>query len=69
MIGLGLLDTLDGYRMAATDPAQSSLIDPDLLIQIQVFEHYRAKDDEQLDASDEKPLYDLFSVYFQKVRQ
>lgn len=58
MIGLGLLEVIENMKM--TD-------NPELAIQIQVFELHRMKDEDSLDATEEKSLFDLFSLYFIKV--
>lgn len=68
MIAIGLLDVIETMRTKAeqaTEPKEG--LDPHLLIQIHVFEFHRSKDEELLDVTDEKPLYDLFTLYFQKV--
>ena len=58
MIGLGLLEAVENLR--ATE-------NPELSIQIQVFEVHRMKDEDNLDNTEEKSLFDLFSLYFIKV--
>lgn len=58
MIGLGFLETIENMKLEEN---------PDLLIQVQVFEHHRSKDEDLLDLAEEKPLFDLFSIYFLKV--
>lgn len=59
MIGLGLLDAIENVEMSDN---------PELFIQIQVFEHHHTKDDDNLDQTDVKSLFDLFSLYFIKVK-
>ena len=58
MIGLGLLNVLDSLKSSA---------DPGLMVQIEVFEHRRLQDDDQLDLTEEKSIFDLFSTFFHKV--
>ncbi|XP_046647643.1 inverted formin-2-like [Daphnia pulicaria] len=59
MIGLGLLEVIENMKM--TD-------NPELAIQIQVFELHRMKDEDSLDATEDKSLFDLFSLYFIKIK-
>lgn len=58
MIGLGILEAIENVEMTGN---------PEICIQIQVFEHHRTKDEDNLDETDEKSLFDLFSLYFLKV--
>lgn len=58
VIGLGILEAIESLK--TTD-------NPELMIQIQVFEYHRSKDEDNLDVSEEKSLFDLFSNFFAKV--
>lgn len=58
MIGLGLLEVIENMKITEN---------PELTIQIQVFELHRMKDEDSLDETEEKSLFDLFSLYFIKV--
>ena len=59
LIGLGFLDVLDLFRTTT---------DHELIVQVEVFDHNRMNDDDQLELSDEKSLYDLFTLFLQKVK-
>jgi hypothetical protein len=58
MVGLGLLEAIENLK--ETDS-------PELSIQIQVFELHRMRDEDSLGETEEKSLFDLFSLYFIKV--
>lgn len=59
LIGLGFLDVLDLFRTTT---------DHELIVQVEVFDHNRMNDDDQLELSDEKSLYDLFTLFLKKVK-
>lgn len=59
MIVLGLLDEIEKMKLSSDNP--------ELLIQIQVFEHHRSKDEDKLDVADERSLFDLFTNFFVQV--
>lgn len=58
LINLGLLDEIDCLKTSTS---------PELIIQIQVFEHHRSKDEDHLDVAEEKSLFENFCDFFMKV--
>ena len=56
--GFGFLNILDQFRLEA---------DAELMIQIEVFDRHYLQDEELLDCDEEKSLFDLFFLLFQKV--
>jgi len=58
LIIAGFLDVIDAFRTST---------DPELMIQVEVFDQNRMSDDDLLDLTEEKSLHDLFTLFLQKV--
>lgn len=58
VIGLGILESIESLKTTENQ---------ELMIQIQVFEYHRTKDEDSLEVEEEKGLFDLFSDFFTKV--
>ena len=59
LVSIGFLDIIDNFRTTA---------DGYLIKQVETFDEKRMHDDDDLELTDEKPLYDLITLFLHKVK-